>query len=235
MKVQYEFAFNTERQKTYPNIDMIEARMGYAINETLLLEMAQVLACPVKVNPPNWQHGRVLYSVARSFFARAPKNSYNVLDIGTAKGFSALCLRVAACDAGAEAKITSLDVIDPEARIKRNTVAECDGLKTLRETIGPMLWGIHGKKIKFEFAKSVNWLMMHPDRLHFVFVDGKHQYQTVSQEIELLSLRQDSGDLIIFDDVQIDGVARAISEAVDYDIEYLEAKEDRKYAIATRR
>ena len=52
---------------------------------------ARVLACPLKANPPNWQHGRVLYAGYRAYLAGLQRRVL-LLDIGTAKGFSAAAM-----------------------------------------------------------------------------------------------------------------------------------------------
>jgi len=51
----------------------------------------------------------------------------------------------------------------------------------------------------------------------------------------LLADRQESGDVVMFDDVQIDGVAMALKSLDCYAFEYLQVKPERKYAIGVRR
>src|SRR6185369_15064920 len=89
---QYDKAFIEERMSEYPMIDDYEKSCGFALNRHKLEEAARVLACPVKKNPPNWQHGRVIYSTLRSYMTETTcVNPLHILDVGTAKGFSALC------------------------------------------------------------------------------------------------------------------------------------------------
>ena len=127
----YELAFNSERMNEYPPVDEFEERMGYALERSRLENAARVLACPLKKNPPNWVHGRVLYSLARNYLQG--QIDVSILDIGSAKGFSALCLLWALRDSDILGSVTSVDVIDPEARVRRNTVAELDGYKSFCE------------------------------------------------------------------------------------------------------
>src|SRR3989304_7206134 len=72
-----------------PPVEAYEA--AFALERTRLEAAARVLACPIKAGPPNWQHGRVLYALTRRYRLTAEGPLY-CLDIGTAKGFSALCL-----------------------------------------------------------------------------------------------------------------------------------------------
>lgn len=120
---EYQAAFERERVNAYPAIDELEARSGYALERSRLEIAAKHLACPVKRNPPNWQHGRVIYALLRRYLA-ARTGFVSLLDIGTAKGFSALCMAFALADAGMDGAITSLDVVDPDARVPRNSIAE---------------------------------------------------------------------------------------------------------------
>jgi hypothetical protein len=57
----------------------------------------------------------------------------------------------------------------------------------------------------------------------------------VSWEGALLAERQQSGDLAMFDDVQMDGVAKAVKELRAYDIEYVDVLPNRRYAIGVRK
>ncbi len=235
----YDEAFRTERQRVYPVVDTFEAKCGFAIDREFLEAAARVLACPVKVNPPNWQHGRVLYAAVRQHLEGSLFEwQAHALDIGTAKGFSAICIRKALDDAGhLGAVVTSVDVLDPDAAVRRNTVAEVGGWLTLPQTLGRAgLWGGFGERIEFERAAGIDWLERHPERLHVAFVDGKHSGTVVYKEGKLLTERQSAGDLAIFDDVHIPDVSVAVNALhADYRLTYLEVLPNRHYAIGVRR
>lgn len=225
-------AFELERAQAYPVMDALVQRFGFALDRTRLEDAARVLACPLKVHPPNWQHGRLLYAVARSYLREMP-GPVTLLDIGTAKGFSAWCLLSALNDAGVAGKVTSLDVIDPAARVRRNTVAELDGLKTLAETLAP--WP-ETHAIEFLKSTGVAWLSVYKKRVHLAFVDGKHTGIIVEHEGRLLAERQIAGDVVVFDDVHIPDVWTAVGRLSDaYTIERIDLLPHRAYAIARRR
>lgn len=229
----YDEAFVRECAQVYPAIDGYETRMGLALDNSRLLPAARVLACPVKANPPNWQHGRVLYSRARvRFEAPIHKGRVMVLDIGTAKGFSALCLRWAMLDAGVEGNVVSVDVIDPMSRERRNTVAEVDGLKTLTEILAP--WP-EADGITFLQSSGIDYLKKYTGRIEFAFVDGKHTAEVVWKEALLLADRQQRGDFVVFDDVHLPGIRAAVASLSMYDVEWLSALPKRAYAIARRK
>lgn len=256
----YAAAFELERVNEYPAIDAVEARFGHAIERGTLETIARVLACPVKRNAPSWQHGRVIYAVARSLFeARraafdaAPKGSIRALDIGTAKGFSAVMIALAARDAGVLCPVTSVDVVDPLARVPRNSVADLvPGFSTVPEAVAlagdvaasalPM--------IQFDHCPGIAWLdlavfgALHTKAVPFAFVDGKHDREVVIREGSLLARLQTRGDVVIFDDCQIPSVASAVERLTSlFEMTFVEAlaadrprrTQFRRYAIGVRR
>jgi predicted O-methyltransferase YrrM len=230
----YHEAFAKEAASVYPVVDTLEQEYGHALESARYLDAARVLACPVKPNPPNWQHGRVLYAIARHYFDgwNPAIRFFNLLDIGTAKGYSALCLQWALTDAGKSGHVVSIDVVDPMARVRRNTVAELNGYLTLLETLQP--WP-EAHAIAFRKASGREWLTANRERIHLAFVDGKHSYEAVRWEAALLASRQQPGDVVMFDDVHMLPVGRAVRELVDYEVRYIEIHEGRRYAIGRRK
>lgn len=233
-RADYDRIFETERAVVYPMVDAFEARLGCRVNRLRLENAAAVLACPLKAHPPNWQHGRVLSALALRYIADRSVVGvpFTFLDIGTAKGFSALCLQWAL--AGCVGQVWSVDVLDPLARVRRNTLAEVEGYRTIAEILWP--WP-ESRGIHFEQSTGVDWLKRHDGRVQIAFVDGKHSSDVVLKEGKLLADRQQAGDLVLFDDVQIPGVAQALTSLDCYAFEMLTLKPiaDRTYAIGVRR
>lgn len=234
-RAAYDAAWELERMSEYPEIDAIEFQRGYRVERPRLELAARALACPVKVNPPNWQHGRVIYAVLRSMLERHGIDDKVVcLDVGTAKGFSALCAQWAINDSERRGVVISLDVIDPLARVRRNTVSEVDGYETLAETLAP--WS-EARAITFLCGTGVNWLALYRKRVHFAFLDGKHRRDVVEQELSLLRDCQAPGDVVICDDLQIPGVAAAVDKEHDrgfYDFHEVRVCDLRSHAIGLR-
>lgn len=230
----YEAIFEKERRHVYPTVDVLEQRLGFAVDRDRLETAAAVLSCPFKAAEPNWQHGRVIYAVARAYLSTRRDMLSTLLDIGTAKGFSALCLQWALIDSGAYGQVSSVDVMCPDQRCRRNTVAEVDELKTLSEILQP--WP-ESRRIVFACYNdgSRGWLAKHPERVHLAYIDGKHTYEAVKYESSVLSARQESGDVIICDDIQIPGINTAVVELKGYDVERVHVLATRGYAIARKR
>lgn len=214
----YEREYQEERGLEYPALDLFERGAGFKLERHKLERAAWPLACPVKANPPCWQHGRLLYATARRYLEQWEREQEGkrgaehrcFLDIGTAKGFSALVLQWAVLDSVYEPAafpVVSVDVIDPAARVQRNTVAECSGLLTLAETLAPWAEAEH---ITFVQARGQDWLRRHSGRVCLAFIDGKHNQVEVGAELTLLANHQRSGDIVVLDDLQIGGVHAAL-------------------------
>jgi len=223
---QYDAAFERERRNVYPVINEFEARLGFAVGRERLEAAARVLACPVKKNPPNWMHGRVIYALGRKYLTENASGTA-WLDIGSAKSFSACVMSWAIDDAGRDGIIQSIDIIDPNSREPRNSVE--DG-KTIDEFAAP--FRAAGVPIVFEIAGQHR---ADSYRIGFAFIDGSHTYDGVKSDISVVTPRQQSGDIILFDDVNKEQVNLAVREMAGYDIEYLRLLPQRAYAIATKK
>lgn len=233
-KQEYHRIYNEEMAVAYPTIDAFEELLGYSIPHVFLAKVAW-LACPLKQNPPNWQHGRVIYAVLRNYLCNLPLGeSYRCVDIGTAKGFSALCAAKALWDAQRPGHIHSIDVIDPNAKTTRNSISDCDGPTTLYELLAPFR-GLISDRVSFHHNTGAVFLKDFEVRVNFAFVDGKHRYDQVNAELKLLASRQEKGDVIVADDIQIEGVGRAVGERAEYDREFIDALPGRRYAIMRRK
>jgi predicted O-methyltransferase YrrM len=227
--------FDIARQKEYPAIDALESEFGqerYAIGRMRLEDAAKILACPMKQHPPHWQHGRVIYAVARAYLHNR-REIVSLIDVGTAKGFSALCLQWALNDSQALGSVVSTDVLDPKGTERRNSVLELDGPKTLAQFLEP--WPEAGV-IDFRKGTGQELIASAPGRIHLAFIDGKHSYEHVKAEGKALADRQSSGDYVIWDDCQIPEVARAVAFLrAYYDVTEVQCCEYRTYAIGVRR
>ena len=233
LREKYAAIFATECANTYPVMDALEKAKGFSVETAKLQAAAEVLACPLKVNPPNWQHGRLIYAVARHYLAANPAQSGIFLDIGTAKGFSACVMTWAIEDAGADIPVVSIDVIDPYSTERRNSVGEIDSPKTLREFVAPfqssassVTWLGGGSSAWFKSSKR--------PRVLLAFVDGKHTFEAVLAEGNALRDRQERGDIVIYDDAQISAVRTAAEQVRGYVCEHVWLSPKRSYIVAVR-
>jgi len=217
---RYDSEFYDESNVEYPAVDAFDKEQGFHLERHKLEHAARVLACPVKQHRACWQHGRVIYAALRRHIAAwdalpGARTPMTFLDIGTAKGFSALMMQYAIDDSGHDVewfRVISVDVIDPNARVPRNTIAERDGPRTLHEILNP--WKDYAKRIRFLKSTGAAWLKEHDkQRINFAFIDGKHTYQAVHEELGLIAKNQRRNeDVVVLDDVQIDGVRKALED-----------------------
>jgi len=230
----YDAAFNRARAVEYPELDRLEQLAGYAVDRARLESAARILQCPIKANAPNWQHGRVLYTLARQYIAWQ-KVPTIFLDIGTAKGFSACVLSWAIADAGAAHRVISIDVVEPDTFVKRNSVVECERLMTVQQFVAPFI----AAQVSVEFLGrgSADWLIKAPRDTHIglAFIDGKHTFQSVTLEALSIAKFQCRGDVMVFDDTQIPDVGRATMQLRNYrrDGIYLSGAH-RSYCVAVK-
>lgn len=240
-KQEYEEAFSKERLKEYQNIDKFEATLGFSIGRSFLEEAARVLACPVKANPPCWQHGRVIYAAARFYLSKYPGQRHFWVDVGTAKGFSALMMAWALDHSEQIGAVNSIDVIDPNARVERNSIADLDDveLRTVAELVAPFARS-SSVLLQFIGGGSGSWLASLPkqQRIGFAFIDGKHTRKNVLHDALEIDKRQDKGDMILFDDVQLDQVHDGVRDFLDKSkrtTQWISAFTDRKYVVTVKR
>jgi hypothetical protein len=238
-RADYDRIFKDECAVAYPALDAFEERSHVALDKKRLQRAARVLACPLKANPPNWQHGRVIYACIRKLL-KPFSGDVVLIDVGTAKGFSAVVAAWALSDARVEGIIHSFDVIEPTARVKRNSVAECDkpsGL-TIEEFVAPFMPIDERVEVRFHGTPLYPWARDNRGLCTFAFVDGKHTEAAVAADAACIRRMQHTkGDMIVFDDIQIDGVRRAVNDLrPHYEIEILWALEGRRgYAVARRK
>lgn len=206
---------------------------GYHLDDDRL-EATSWLACPVKANPPNWQHGRVIYAVLRSYCVMKQPRHVVCVDVGTAKGFSAICAAFALYDSRTPGHVYSTDVIDPLEKTYRNSVWDCDGPTDVRWLLN-CNWPEVALKISLEKGTGVSLLKSMRGCINFAFLDGKHTYEAVNEELNLLAAKQEKGDICIADDLQIAGVERAVTERADYSLRVVNLLRHRRHAIMTRK
>jgi predicted O-methyltransferase YrrM len=228
-----------ETLNLYSAIDAFEKDCGFSIDRGLLRSMARVLNCPIKRNPPNWQHGRVIYAALMNRMRRLRedwkvRHTCAYLDIGTAKGFSAVVMAHALIHWHQQVRVYTADVVDPSDRVARNTVAELDGLKTVWELTEPFMPSTAELAWIGDSYDTLDVLSSSYDRIPFAFVDGKHDSDHVMKESAAIAAMQYPGDVIVFDDCQMIEVGRAVSKLRGYEQRVIDIKV-RKYVVATKR
>ena len=233
----YRALFERARALSYPDIDQLEASLGYAVDKAWLDELALHTQVVVKQSELNYQHGRVLYAVLRECLARRDGESVHVLETGTARGFSSICMARAIRDADHTGVILTLDVLPHCKPIYWNCIDDCEGRKTREALLSP--WRELLESVVFLQGDTRELLgRLAVARVDFAFLDAQHSYEAVMEEAAFVMARQRPGDVIVFDDVTealFPGVVAAV-EAIEtryhYAVQRLAVTEQRGYAIA---
>lgn len=214
------------------------------LNPSIPIDWIHKLALPTQVSIKksniNYQHGIILYKTFSNYFQQRDTIQFNIVEIGTAKGFSSLCLAKALDDLGGNGKITTFDILPHDVPMYWNSIKDHDGkmsridlLSDYSELCNKYIRFIHGKS-EFELPKLMN------ERIHFAFIDGEHFYENVKFDGEIIAQTQLSGDIIIFDDYTkslFPGVVQAANEICEkykYNVTTVSSSSERTYLIATK-
>ena len=122
-----------------------------------------------------------------------------VFEIGTAKGFSALCFALALQKYPYSSKIITIDVISSHKRFYQKTFHT--NLKISRKEIMRKIDPKLLNKIFFLQADSLSDLSKtFINRINFCFIDGEHNKKFLTNELNFVKNFQQKGDLILVDD-----------------------------------
>ncbi len=235
----YENIFIEAKSKIFKNLDSFENKKNFKIDKSWLDNLAFHTQIVKKKSTINYQHGRLLYSTLRRYIVEEKIKKINILEIGTARGFSAVCMSKAINDSNIIGKISTIDIIPHTKKIYWNCIDDINGKKTREELLNP--WKKELKNISFFTGPSSLILKkIKIDKVDFAFIDGMHDYYNVKNELIFLKKRQTIGNIIVIDDYdqnKFEGVVKALTDQnlnKNYKIEILSSDPQRTYAIATR-
>lgn len=234
--------FEDAKLVSHDQVDKWVAANGPDIQAEFLEELALNTQVVIKASPPNWQHGRLLYTKLRDYLDQRVSSTFEspiaILETGTARGFSAICLSKALQDENTPGLVYTIDSIPHNYKMYWNCISDSKGKQSRAGLISS--WAEQIASIVFITGNTAEILdNFHLPRIHFPFLDAQHNYKAVLAEFEYVKDRQISGDVIVFDDVTegiFDGVVKAVREIEKdglYNMEYI-GSQSRGYAIATR-
>ena len=185
---------------------------------------------------PNYERGILLYSLIAKY---KPKN---VLEIGTAEGYSTLCMAWAMTDYNINGKIFTIDPKPFDVPVERNVTWEDNPKHDTVMLSRRELWNKFAdkewiKKIEVLTGFSGEVLQKNTKlpKMDMGFIDGSHVYEAVVHDFyAFLEVASESFHLLFDDYVpnENDGVTKTIDEEVapNFDITLIQtnAKEQRK-------
>ena len=227
------------------NKDVIDFQesTGFKVNEKWFNDLALHTQTCIKKSQLNFNHGRLIYSLLSKYISEFNYKGYNsltILETGTARGFSSICMSKALIDQKKSGRIISIDCISHYEKMFWNSISDLDGPKSRSNLLSK--WSEELSNIIFiqGWSKEI-FKRLGIQRINFAFLDAQHTKNDVLREFDYIYKRQKSGDLIIFDDVtygQFNGVCEAveiIKKNYLYEILYLRSDKKRGYAIATKK
>ena len=128
---EYVRRWQDARAQAFPVVDEFEVRCGAAIDAEWFHQLALVTQVPIKSSAICYQHGRLLYAALTRYVRTRKPEHVTIVETGTARGFSSLCMAKALADAGASGTIATFDVLPHDVRILWNC---------LRDEEGPPCW-----------------------------------------------------------------------------------------------
>lgn len=237
---EYLRLWNEARTKGSAAIDAYESESGAAIDREWLDRLALLTQIVIKRSELTYQHGRLLYATVSALARR--HDTLNIIETGTARGFSALCMAKALSDAGKAGKILTFDILPHDVPMYWNCIADHERGRLSRRQLladyAPLLERyvvFHQGDTRLELPK------VSVPRVHLAFLDGVHTYEYVTAEVESFRDKQQPGGVIFFDDYtpgHFDGVVKATDEVCarhGYEKRIVHAGDDRAYVIATKR
>lgn len=159
------------------------------------------------------EHGVLLYSLVRSL---KPEPAGVVLDVGTARGFSAITMARALLDGALDHRVLSIDVVghdepsDWHSRRKHEPADPLVGRRVSRAQI----WRDHpqeANRIQTLQSRSrdvlENWAF---GPVVLAFIDGEHTYSAVKSDLLSLDRLMTSEAVIVLDDIHPGVIAGGI-------------------------
>lgn len=205
---------NVLEQKNTRFIGEVEEYFGNKLLDTEI-EFIDTLAfhtqLPQKKTEINWHHGYLLSLVINKLLEK--KNNLTVLDVGTARGFSSICMLNSIKQNEGFGKVITVDIIPNRKKIFWNTINDAKK-RTRLELLQFYSKLIAGDIIFFNGTSKMAFNFIDVVSIDFAFVDGSHFYSDVLFELEWITKRLTKGGYILCDDYDenFQGVVRAVKE-----------------------
>ncbi len=242
-KQKYYDLWNKASLKQNPEVNQYETSTGYKIEKDWLNNLALRTQIVIKKNELNYAHGKILYSSLREYISENQGNLENIviLETGTARGFSSLCMAKALNDSKISGSILTFDVLPHTKKIYWNCITDhLEGPITRQELLEPWKQLVNNYIIFHQGYSNIELKKIGLQRINFAFLDGSHTYKDVLFEFNIIKKHQKKGDVIVFDDYNeklFPGIVKAVNEISDnfgYEKKIIRSFNERSYVIAKR-
>jgi len=209
------FAKNYDHSKT---LTEIKTYFNYLENKEFIDDVGLNLQICIKKSRPMYLHGYVLTSALHHYLTNNNVDNLTILETGTARGFSAICMSKILKDFNKNGTIHTLDILSLTNSMYWNCINDTINGKCLRKDLLNK-WSDLKHYIKlYECDTNTELNKLNFERIHFAFLDGNHKYNSILNELNYVKTRQLSGDVIVCDDYtekQFPGIYKAINDFIN--------------------
>lgn len=229
------------KNNTSNSVFNYEKKNEYALNTLWLDELALHTQIVKKESNLSYVHGRIIYTTLMSYLKNKNLARINIIETGTARGFSALCMAKALEESDCEGLILSFDIIPHHKPMIWNCIDDHDGPKSRAQILSPWQALIDRYILFHQGYSRLELPKVQLDRVHFAFLDGAHGYEDVMFEFSQIRDKQFSGDIIIYDDYNkklFPGLVKAVDEIClhnSYKRIDINSGEQRGYVVAIKK
>ncbi len=184
-------------------------------NKEFIFNLAFKLQNVIKKSRNSFIHGFILSSLLEKYLSnfKNENNSFNIVDIGTARGFSSLCMANVLEKLNISAKIFTFDLITNRKKFYWNGPSDfLEGHASRMELLKPWHYLVYKYIVFFSVATYHSLRVVDIPLINFAFIDGSHTFNDVYFEINYILKRLHKKSIVVFDDYDEDlfpGVVRA--------------------------
>ncbi len=241
---EYLNIFNNSLNEVFSEVDDFENETSFKINNEWLNELALHTQVVIKESKICYAHGRLLYSKLRHYI----NNNYEylkdkeicIVETGTSRGFSSLCMAKALEDSNIKGKIYTIDIIPNAKKFYWNCIDDLEGKKTRSDLLKKWSNLVENYIIFLEGDAKKAIKSIDKKRFHFAFLDASHTYFDVKNEFIEITNKQKKKDVVIFDDYtpnSFNGLIKAanyVCEKFNYSSRNIKANQYRGYLITEK-
>ncbi len=193
---------------------------------------------PASNDRSNFNHGIILHNLLDNFIKNNNRN-FEILEIGTSRGYTSLCMSQALLDNKDSSKIISLDVIHNNKKFFQKTYLGNKKVSRLEIL----------ENISFELLKNINFIQADSytdlkkiifHNLRFAYIDGEHTFKYLIKELKYCNESLLKGGMIVVDDYNekdFSDVVKCVhffSDKYNYNLEIIKYGYDSNFAVLNK-
>jgi hypothetical protein len=187
------------KEESYPEIEKYENNKGFSIDKMWLDDLALHTQITIKKSKLCYAHGRVVYTALSDYLAKQnndeQKRRVTILETGTARGFSSLCMAKALSDQNRNGLVITFDFLPHLKKMYWNCIDDIDEPKTRAELLNKWKYLIQNYIIFQQGDTRLELNKLQLERINFAFLDGAHTFNDVMYEFHQIKTHQVLGIL----------------------------------------